>query len=1339
MPSPITATWNALSGNWFTAANWDEPNPAAPPPTLHYVPGANEDAVLGNNSGATPPTPFTVTYNGTSTVNSINGNITGTLDITGGSLTLANGGAFNSMAINVANGASLGVTNGTLNVTAGTYAGTLSGAGTLQFLYGTFNMNAGASVTVANWVLGVTNNGTVSRTNLNTDLSYGGTFTLADYSGNGAVLTLNNHTLTLSGASTLDGKVTGPGTVLITGSAVEGSPGYGVLGLTAGAKLQFANGATGTQHHDLNLGDNLTTGTLQLDAGSTFTIDASTTLGNTNAANATITNNGSLVIGGSSVAATIAAQLTSNGAITVNAGNTLGLGFGGTNILNGSVGGAGKLVVGSGLTTLGAGASLGIAAIDVSGGNSGATLKLGGNISYGGAFAFAGQFDVIQLNGFTLTLSGLNNTLNGNQVNGAGTLRVTGAASIGNNISFGTSYGTNTPMTLRNSGAITQNGSISLNGTLLNDAGKTYTIATAGDISSVFDGATVTNNGTFRVSAAGVSTLRGAFNSAGTLDVVAGATLVQSQGVKTLGGTISGAGTLVFGGGADATLNTSSVTVSAINMAGGGATLRLGTDVSYAGEFTLLGQFDVVQLNGHTLTLSGLNNTLNANQVNGAGTLRVTGTATVGGNISFGTSYGTSTPMTLRNSGTINQTGSISLNGTLQNDAGRTYTLLAASNITSSGAGATIVNNGTFFDKAPGTSTISGAFTNTGKVLIGTGSTLVMNQGVKTLGGEITGNGKLVFGGGADATINTANVTVLSMGLVGGGAIVRLGTDLVYAGALTFVGQFDTVQLNGHTLTLSGTANSLIGNAVNGPGTVKVTGATTVGGNVSFGYAGGGASVAMTLQNAGAITQVGDISLNGTLQNDAGKTYKITATSSIYTSGGGVIVNNGTFSDTAVGFTDIYAGFTNVGTLSMATGATLRLRSGGTLGGSLSGAGSLVVTGNTTLDASAMTVSAFTMGGGTTTLARNISYAGTFKMEDPFATFALNGHALSLTGPSMFQAGTITGLNGQLDALTVRGSTVNLSAVSISNFEAGDTITINGTTAANTLTGSARRDTINADNGDDVLKGGGGADSLFGGSGKDTASYAGSAAVQINLASNVAKGGDAEGDTFSGIESLIGSDFADTLIGSAADNKIDGGAGSDMLRGAAGADQLIGGTGADVASYAGSLAGVSVNLSTGAASGGDAQGDTFSGIDGLIGSSNIDTLVGNSGVNRIAGGLGSDTLTGLGNVDTFVFDTAPGATNIDTITDFTLGSDLVELAKSIYATLQSGATPGSLAATSFRLSTQASTSGGLGEVIYNATTGSLAYDSDGAGAAVAKQFAQVSTGLALSASSFRLV
>ncbi|WP_419737540.1 hypothetical protein [Pseudomonas sp. COR18] len=63
-----------------------------------------------------------------------------------------------------------------------------------------------------------------------------------------------------------------------------------------------------------------------------------------------------------------------------------------------------------------------------------------------------------------------------------------------------------------------------------------------------------------------------------------------------------------------------------------------------------------------------------------------------------------------------------------------------------------------------------------------------------------------------------------------------------------------------------------------------------------------------------------------------------------------------------------------------------------------------------------------------------------------------------------------------------------------------------------------------------MLDGGAGADVLNGGAGTDTASYANSTAgVTVNLVTGTGVGGDAQGDTLMGIESVVGSAFNDTL------------------------------------------------------------------------------------------------------------------------------------------------------------------------------------------------------------------
>ena len=194
------------------------------------------------------------------------------------------------------------------------------------------------------------------------------------------------------------------------------------------------------------------------------------------------------------------------------------------------------------------------------------------------------------------------------------------------------------------------------------------------------------------------------------------------------------------------------------------------------------------------------------------------------------------------------------------------------------------------------------------------------------------------------------------------------------------------------------------------------------------------------------------------------------------------------------------------------------------------------------------------------------------------------------------------------------------------------------------LIGSASNDTLEGDSGtnllvgglgDDTLIGGAGADVLQGGVGTDTASYAGAAsAVLANLANRSANTGDAAGDLYDSIENLTGSSRDDTLVGDSAGNRLDGGAGNDLLIGGLGADTLVGAAGTDTASYAASSTGVSVNLSSGQGSGGDAQGDRLEGVENLVGSSHDDTLAGDGGSNRLDGGTGNDTLDGAGGADT---------------------------------------------------------------------------------------------------------
>ncbi len=209
---------------------------------------------------------------------------------------------------------------------------------------------------------------------------------------------------------------------------------------------------------------------------------------------------------------------------------------------------------------------------------------------------------------------------------------------------------------------------------------------------------------------------------------------------------------------------------------------------------------------------------------------------------------------------------------------------------------------------------------------------------------------------------------------------------------------------------------------------------------------------------------------------------------------------------------------------------------------------------------------------------------------------------------------------------------------------------INGSAAANQLFGLA---------GDDTLIGGGGADMMGGGGGVDTADYSGSGAgvtVNLNAVTGAGTGGDAEGDTLVSVENVIGSAFNDTLIGrDLFANTLSGGDGNDTLSGGTGgADVMNGGNGIDTLDYSLSPNGVDVRLFSGAASGGAANGDTYSSIENIIGSAaKTDTLAGDANANTIWGGGGNETITGREGADTLLGeagnDTLLGGADADTL------------------------------------------------------------------------------------------
>lgn len=221
-----------------------------------------------------------------------------------------------------------------------------------------------------------------------------------------------------------------------------------------------------------------------------------------------------------------------------------------------------------------------------------------------------------------------------------------------------------------------------------------------------------------------------------------------------------------------------------------------------------------------------------------------------------------------------------------------------------------------------------------------------------------------------------------------------------------------------------------------------------------------------------------------------------------------------------------------------------------------------------------------------------------------------------------------------------------------------------------------------------------------------------------------------------GNDAITGSAVANTLFGGADNDTLSGGAGNDLINGGAGADVMYGGAGIDTLSYSGSAIGVNLNLATGAASGGDAAGDVFSGFENVTGSNGANRLTGSTISNTINGGAGNDTIAGgLGNdilvggpgSDYFVFNTAANTTtNRDVITDYDMVHDVIQLENS-GAGLFNALPVGFLNAAFLKQNAQGVATDANDRIVYNTTTGDLWYDANGNAAGGAVRFANLAS------------
>ncbi len=189
-----------------------------------------------------------------------------------------------------------------------------------------------------------------------------------------------------------------------------------------------------------------------------------------------------------------------------------------------------------------------------------------------------------------------------------------------------------------------------------------------------------------------------------------------------------------------------------------------------------------------------------------------------------------------------------------------------------------------------------------------------------------------------------------------------------------------------------------------------------------------------------------------------------------------------------------------------------------------------------------------------------------------------------------------------------------------------------------------------------------GNDTIDGGTGLDRvrydrdAQFGGSLGVTVNLATGVAVDGFGDTDTLISIEAVQGTEQGDTLTAGNTDLglgnawELYGRGGSDTLIGGdfatyfepgEGDDTITGGASlSDQISYADANTGLGVvaDLTKGSITDPWGNTDTFTGIEGLRGTSHSDTLTGDGGDNFFLGLAGADTIDGGGGTDTVRYD-----------------------------------------------------------------------------------------------------
>jgi len=893
-----------------------------------------------------------------------------------------------------------------------------SGLNMNLFMYGTQMINNGSVLLNggggANAILVLENNVT---------LSGGGTFTMTNAGGGGsAYIEQGIGGLTFTNQSTIQGTgILGNGGLALNNS--------GTINANVSAQAMSLNQSGGTTNSGLLEASN--GGVLQL-------------------LSITINNAGGHVTANSGSTVQISSNTTIKGGTLTNNGGTLGTTSGSNAFLDGSTGSGSVTINGiytsdTNSNTYIYGSIVNNGTIQLNGGGGSNAILIGesANVTLTGggivnmAVASGGGLSYIEQGVGGVTLTNVDNTIQGAGIIGNGGLALVNQSTINSNLA-GLTLIVNASGGVANTGLMeaSNGGTLQFSGITVANGGGAITANSGSTVqianSTHIQGGTLTNNGTF---------LGTPVSNVAFLDGSTGAGAINLNGTYTsdtntdtyLLGTVNNNGTIQVNGGAGS--NAVLLADSSSLMLQGGGTVTLST----AGG----GGTSYIEQAFGGITLTNVNNTIQGSGVIGNGGLALINQSTINANTSAQT-------LVLNASGGVTNSalleasngGILQLQGITVNNAGGQITANSNSTVQIFGntsiQGGTLTNNGNFLGTPVGQiafldgSTIAGAInlhgiytsdTNADTYLLGTinnnntiqlnggagsnaiillDSSNLMLQGGGTLNMSVAGGGgsaflQQAFGG---VTLTNVNNTIQGAGVIGNGGLALNNQSIVNANS------------SGQTLLLNasgGVTNTALLEASNG-GTLQIQG--------------------ITVNNAG-----------GNITANSGSTVQVFGNTHIQ---GGTLNNNGAFFGTPQGNIAFLDGSTGAGAVTINGTYTSDLNTDTYLLGVINNHGNIQLNGGGGSNAFLLldTSNVMLQGGGTVTVA-TLGGGGIGFIQQAFGGITLENFDNTIQGAGIIGNG---GLSVQNDAggtilANVSGQTLVLNA--------SGTITNNGTFQVN--------------------------------------------------------------------------------------------------------------------------------------------------------------------------------------------------------------------------------------------------------------------------------------------------